>query len=122
MKMTKWIAILALALPISINANNPIVGPLSKVADIVNNYYSVNKIFFNDDIGETLFVDFEGLTDDLKELNVFRGEKLMMTDMVADLPSDAIYEINLDMFRKGIYTIELVTKDGIKIQKIVIVK
>ena len=74
MKMTKWIAILALTLPISINANNPIVGPFSKVLDIVNNYYSINKIFFNDDIGETLFVDFEGLTDDLKELNVFRGK------------------------------------------------
>ena len=46
----------------------------------------------------------------------------MMTDKLSDLPSNAIYEINLDMFRRGIYTIELVTTDGIKIQKIVFVK
>ena len=122
MKLTKWIAILALALPFTSNAKSPILGPLSKVVNIVQDYYSFNKVFFNDDMGETLFVDFEGITDELKELNVFRDGEMMMQDLISDLPHDAIYEINLDVFRKGIYTIELVTNDNVKIQKIVIVE
>lgn len=124
MKLSKFIAIVALAMPFASSATtniNPIVGPLSKVVSIVNDYYSLDKIFFNDEEGEAIFVDFEVIKDDIIELNVMRDSKLMMQDIVTDLPGNAIYEINLDVFRKGAYTIEIVTKEQIKIQKVVFV-
>ena len=126
MKLSKFIAIIALAMPFASSATtnttiNPIEGPLSKVVSIVNDYYSLDKIFFNDEEGEAIFVDFEVIKDDIIELNVMRDSKLMMQDIVTDLPANAIYEINLDVFRKGAYTIEIVTKEQIKIQKVVFV-
>jgi len=125
MKLSNLIAIIALALPFASSATtspNPIEGPLSNVVSIVNDYYSLDKIFFNDEEGAAIFVDFEVIKDDIVELNVMRDSKLMMQDIVTDLPADAIYEINLDVFRKGAYTIEIVTKDQIKIQKVVFVE
>ena len=125
MKILKLIAIMALILPISSMANNegsPITGRLSQVVEIVNDYYSFNKIFFDDDEGKTLFIDFEVIEDEITELNVVRDTELLMSDNVSDLPADAIYEINLDVLKSGIYTIEIVTRENIRIQKAILVK
>ncbi|MEL6924138.1 MAG: hypothetical protein AAFO94_08830 [Bacteroidota bacterium] len=125
MKISRLVAIAALLFPFTAEATNeinPIAGPLSKVVSIVNDYYSFDKIFFNDEAGTTVFIDFEVIMDDIVELNVIRDDQLMMQDNVTDLPSNAIYEINLDVFREGAYTIEIVTKNQIKIQKVVFVE
>jgi len=84
--------------------------------------YSFNSIFFFDDENELLFIDFEGISDDLTMLNLYRNDKLMMEDDVTDLPDNTIYEINTNVIRKGIYTVELVTSNNIKILKEIFVK
>ncbi|MEO1410703.1 MAG: hypothetical protein AAFW73_12535 [Bacteroidota bacterium] len=78
---------------------------------------SLQNIFFADTANEVLFIDFEAIGDQLQEVNILRGEALMMEDDVSDLPTDSIYEINLDIIREGTYTIELVTVEGIVVHK-----
>ena len=87
-----------------------------------NKNYSFYNIFFYDDENELLFIDFDAIIDDLHMLNIYRGGALMMEDDITDLPTDAIYEINTTVIREGIYTIELVTSQDIKIRKEIIVK
>ncbi|MFT5165088.1 MAG: hypothetical protein ACI8P3_000312 [Saprospiraceae bacterium] len=84
--------------------------------------YPLNKIFYNDSENHHVFVDFESITDDLVKLNIWRSGKIMMEDDIADLQANTIYEINSDLFRSGNYTIELVTLQGIKIHKKLIIE
>ena len=93
---------------------------LESIVESVN--YSFYNIFFFDNENELLFVDFQVIADDLMMLNIWRDGKLMMEDDITDLPSDAIYEINTNVIRKGIYTVELVTAHDIKIRKEVVFK
>ncbi len=84
--------------------------------------YSLDKIFYNDFENDYLFVDFLSITDDLTQINLLRDDKLMMEVDVRDLPGNAIYELNLNLFRSGNYTIELVTLVGVKIHKDILIE
>lgn len=111
-----------LSLCISLNATNGIPPKFEALEFITaNNSFSFNKIFFFDNENELLFIDFEAITDELVMLNIYREGNLMMEDDVTDLPNDVIYEINTNVIREGIYTIELVTAEDIKIRKEIIV-
>lgn len=96
------------------NNGNPTNSTVSATSETT---YSLDRIFYNDFENHYLFVDFETITDDLTKVNLFRGDKLMMEDNVTDLPGNTIYELNIDLFRTGNYTIELVTLQGVKIHK-----
>jgi len=76
-----------------------------------------NKIFFHGEDEETLFIDFEAVNNQLVTITLSQGEKVFLEDHVADLPLNAIYELNLDIIRPGDYVLELVTSTGIKIRK-----
>ncbi len=104
---------LCLFLGNSILANN--TNPTNPASNDVG--YTTDKIFFNDFENHFLFVDFEPVTETVMEINLYRGEDLMMVDRVADLPDNTIYEFNTGLLRSGDYTIELVTLDGVKIHK-----
>lgn len=108
---------------LALSANNGIVEPF-KSESILNDFggHTFYNIFFTDDSEKTLFIDFEVVADELLELNIWKSGNLMMEDDISDLPGDAIYELNLDVIRKGTYTIELVTEFGIKIQKEIVIK
>ena len=105
----------------SLTATTPIEGNPSK-SDTETRKSTLSNIFFNDAEDEILFIDFDQLDDEILEINIFREKELMMNDAVNDLPADVIYEINLDVFRKGKYIIEIVTQQDIKIQKSVIIE
>ena len=76
-----------------------------------------NKIFFHGGDGQTLFIDFEAVNIQLLTISLSQGETVFLEDQVADLPLNTIYELNLDIIRPGDYVLELVTLDGISIQK-----
>ncbi len=78
---------------------------------------SFSDIFYSDYENTTLFIDFETLGNQFSELNILRSNDLMMQDDIRDLDTTTIYEINLEVFRAGTYTLELKTPDGIKIHK-----
>ena len=83
--------------------------------------YKVNNVFFLDDTGSTLFVDFAPIGENLVSLNILRDRKIMMTDDLTGLSPNSIYELNLSIMRSGQYTIELVTDKGISIQKNIVI-
>jgi len=76
-----------------------------------------SKIFYSDYANTTLFVDFEALGGQFTQLNILREDELMLEDNVSDLPTNTIYEINLEVLRAGEYTLELETPEGIKVIK-----
>lgn len=82
---------------------------------------SLSNAFFKDSEEEVLFIDFDAIGDRIVAINILLDTKLMMEDDVRDLPADVIYEINLSILRDGQYTIELVTDQSIKIQKIIVI-
>lgn len=79
--------------------------------------YNVSKIFYNDFEEELLFVDFEMLGADIFSISILKEELLIMEDDVRDLPSNTIYEINLDHIEPGGYTLEIITEENIRIIK-----
>lgn len=105
----------------TIQANNDNPSKVSVTATAETSY-SLDKIFYNDFENDYLFVDFESISDDLTQVNLIRDNKIMMEDTVTDLPGNAIYELNLDLFKAGNYTIELVTLQGVKIHKEIIIE
>ena len=96
------------------NNGNPANPDVSATAET---NYSLDRIFYNDFENHYVFVDFETITDDVTQVNLLRDDQLMMEDVVTDLPGNAIYELNTDLFRAGNYTIELITLQGVKIYK-----
>ncbi|MEM1319792.1 MAG: hypothetical protein AAGG75_06010 [Bacteroidota bacterium] len=99
-------------------ANTGVVGPYDPPMEgIGDGTVSLSAIFFEDIEGELLFIDFEAIGDGIVQLNILKGQGLMLQDDVTDLPANTIYELNLEVFRSGTYTIELVTDKDIKIHK-----
>lgn len=82
---------------------------------------SLDKIFLSDYEGATLFVDFEEVADQIVEVTLLKEEKLVMEDNVRDLPGNTIYELNLKILGSGKYTLVLMTKEGIGIQKSILI-
>ncbi len=110
---------LALFLAFNLSAHDGIytTGPTTVLVNPTSYILSLQDIFFADSANEVLFIDFEAIGDQLVEVNILRNETLMMEDDVSDLPTNSIYEINLDIIRAGNYTIELVTAEGIVVHK-----
>jgi hypothetical protein len=79
--------------------------------------------FHIDKSSNVLYVDFAELGGNLSKLILknHENEVLLIDDRLFELPSDAIYEINLNKYLKGNYVLELYThesviKEGIIVQ------
>lgn len=121
MKLRIPLLLTFLCLSLFIQANNgtPVSSTVSATAETS---YSLDKIFYSDFENNYVFIDFETITDDLIMINLLRDDKLMMEDDITDLPSNSIYELNIELFRTGNYTIELVTQQGVRIHKKIIIE
>lgn len=115
------VLLLAFSLSGMANTGNP-VDQSSTIKTLLSPTYSFSNIFFEDNEGEMLFVDFSAIDDDIKTIKMIRGEQLMLEDNVTDLPADAIYEFSFETVKPGIYTIEITTNQEIKIRKDVIIE
>ncbi len=83
---------------------------------------SPSKIFFQDEDNTTVYIDFSLVLEPIAEVNIHKAGSLMMEDDVSDLPSDTIYELNLEIIRTGVYILEVVTADGESVLKEIIVE
>ena len=102
---------------LNLMANNGTPTNPTPVVEKPTSSIAFSKIFYSDYANTTLFIDFEALGNQFAELNILRDDKLMLEDNVTDLPSDTIYEIDLEVLRAGAYTLELKTPEGIKVIK-----
>lgn len=84
--------------------------------------YQPEKIFFNNDTNDLLFVDLETISNQVIKINVLQNDAIVMEEDVAELPQNTIHEVELTLFKKGTYTIEIVTLDKVSITKQVTIK
>ena len=104
------------------NNGDPVIPANSIATATTTSSVSLDKIFLSDYEGTSLYVDFEVITDEIIEINLLKDGKLVMVDNVQDLPRNTIYELNLAILNTGNYILELVTKEGIGIQKSIPIK
>ncbi|MFT4663537.1 MAG: hypothetical protein ACI8YQ_000643 [Polaribacter sp.] len=83
---------------------------------------SLKDIFISDYEGVTLFVDFQAVKDEVESLNLLKGDLVILKDDVHALPSNTIYELDLEKLQAGKYRVELITVQGISIQKDLVVQ
>jgi len=64
--------------------------------------------FYSDENNRVFYVDFENVQVNLSDVVVKNEEgEIMLKDHVLDLPVDTIYEIDLNNYQAGKYSIEL---------------
>ncbi len=102
------------------NNGDPVI-PTTNTATTTTAGVSLDKIFLSDYEGAAMYVDFEAVADQIVEVNLLKENKLVLEDDVRDLPSNTIYELNLSILGTGKYTLVLMTKDGIGIQKSILI-
>ena len=66
-------------------------------------------IFYFNDLGNILLIDFDILDDRVQTVKIIRNGEFVKAEDVSELPEDSIYELDLNLFSKGKYTIELIT-------------
>jgi len=100
------------------NAGDPPTKSKSKSENSAAKFYN---IFFTDSENDVLFIDFEAVQDNLREIKIVKDGEILLTDDVSDVSSNDIYEVNYSIFQSGIYMVEIVTEHDITIRKSIIV-
>ena len=67
------------------------------------------NIFYQDPDNNILLIDFKEVKEKLTKVQVIKGQEVIMEDRVEDLAEDSIYEIDLNTYAQGNYTITLIT-------------
>lgn len=93
-------------LPLFVFAN-PSIDPDPTTATL----YKAEKIFYNNDANDLLFVDLETINHQVVQINVLKNDVVVMEEDVAELPQNTIHEVELTLLDKGTYTVEIVTLD-----------
>ena len=89
----------------------------AKVPNTATPTIKLGSIFFTNQNDDLLFIDFETISDKIIEVKVLCNHEIVMVEDVAELDQNMIYEIDLSLFQKGHYSIEIETEDHTKIVK-----
>jgi len=81
------------------------------------NDYNLSNIFYLNEIGNTLFIDFDVIEDKLEKVSVLKGSKILLFKDISELPPDIIYELDLSTLSADSYTVEITTDNETKIRK-----
>lgn len=68
-----------------------------------------SHIFYLNDLGNILLIDFDILNDRIQTVRITKNGEFVKAEDVSELPEDSIYELDLNLLSKGKYTIELIT-------------
>lgn len=79
--------------------------------------YHLSHIFYLNDIGNLLFIDFDVIEEDLAKVRILKEDSIVLQEDITELPSDIIYELDLSAFKADNYTVELITSNKTKIRK-----
>ena len=115
MKMLTFCFVVILLSSISSVANSKPVINLDKMRVLNATHFA--HIFYFNDLGDILFIDFDIIEDSIETVNVLKNGEIVNTEDVTDMPEDTIYELDLNTYNKGTYTIELVTNTHLTITK-----
>jgi len=70
----------------------------------------LDKIFHRNSTS-IIHIDFNAISDKLVKIQIMKDQSVVLTDSVADLSDSSMYEVDLDKFGKGDYTISLTTSN-----------
>ena len=90
--------------------------------DVVSGAISLRDIFISDYDGVTLYIDFQAVREEVSIVKVLKEEKIIMEDEVSELPSNTIYELDLQKLNAGTYNVELTTAQNISIRMELVVE
>ncbi len=83
---------------------------------------NLEKIFFTNESEDLIFVDFNSISFHIHEIKIVQEGNEVLVEDVFELDQDMIYEIDLTLFKKGNYHIELLIEDNTKIRKPITIK
>ena len=89
---------------------------------LVLNLPSNGKIFYQDPENNILLIDFKEVHKKLTKIQVVKKDEILLEDKVGDLAEDSIYEVDLNTFGKGAYTVTLITTNAEEIKEEFIIK
>jgi len=80
-----------------------------------------NWSFYSDDDSKLFYIDFEKLTFNVSDIVLIdqKGEEVFSDD-VLDLPVNSIYELDLNKFEPGTYSVELRTFTGTTKKEVIV--
>ncbi len=81
-----------------------------------------DNIFYQDPDNNILLIDFKEVSSKLSSIIISQANQVLMEDKVGDLAIDSIYEVDLNTYGKGTFTITLVTTEAEEIAEQVIIK
>ncbi len=70
----------------------------------------LDKIFHRNSTN-IIHIDFNAINDKLVKVQILKDQSVVLTDSVSDLADNSVYEVDLDKFGKGNYTISLITSN-----------
>ena len=79
--------------------------------------YHLSHIFYLNDIGNLLFIDFDVIEEKLEKVKILKDNRIIKQENITDLPSNTIYELDFTDYKSGNYTVELSTNNKTKIRK-----
>ena len=79
--------------------------------------HHLSHIFYLNDIGNLLFIDFNVIDEKLEKVRVLKDNRIIKQKDITDLPSNMIYELDFSDYEAGNYTVELSTDNKTKIRK-----
>ena len=121
--MIKYISIITLLTLINLTAlandnnhdNNPSDSNSEESTAVIHN------AFYSNTANDMIFIDFADIRLNIKRINLIQNDQTVMEEDVETLPQNAIHEIDLTLFEKGNYIVELVIQDEITIRKNIVV-
>lgn len=76
-------------------------------------------VLFENETDKIIFIDFESINGTVNDIRIKTANNdIHFSDVVADLPQDAIYELDLSTLTKGDYTIEIRTYNEVLTKEI----
>ncbi|MEM1123373.1 MAG: hypothetical protein AAGJ18_23230 [Bacteroidota bacterium] len=70
---------------------------------------TIGTIFYKDLANKLVLIDFKEVRERLSTVQLTQADKVLLEDKVSDLAIDSIYELDLNTYDKGNYTITLIT-------------
>ncbi len=92
-------------------ANSESVTHLRLQSNLGNYDFSTLDKIFHRNSNSIIHIDFNAISDKLVRVQIIKDQSVVLTDSVTDLSGSSLYEVDLDKYGKGNYTISLTTSN-----------
>ena len=103
-------------------ANSKNIINISKNLDLLTDSYNLCGIFYEDGKNNIVIVDLEVVEDDLATLSVLKDGEAVFRHDLKEINMELVYELELDQFTAGYYTIQLTTESDISVERPIMVQ